>query len=159
MKIMQRLTHLIVAALMLSSPVLANSAAKTVPHSSVEERQWISAVKAHKTADGKTVMEVLSRVEKRAAGRFKVASYDVLYDWNGQPSTVAISYWIGTNRKRDLAFSDIAYPMNRNGTIAKISLVDRPTLAALEKGVEAMLAEVDERYHMDCSSDTPSDNC
>ena len=156
---MQRSTYLLAAALTLSAPVLANSAAKTVPLSSIEERQWIGAVKAHMTADGKTVVEVLSRVEKRAAGRFKVASYDVLYDWNGQPSTVAISYWIGTKRKRDLAFSDLAYPMSRNGTIAKISLVDRPTLAALEKGVEAMLAEVDERYHMDCPPDMPSDNC
>ena len=156
---MQRLTYLFVAALTLSVPVLANSAAKTVPLSSVEERRWISAVKAHKTEDGRTVMEVLSRVEKRAFDRFKVASYDVLYDWNGQPSTVAISYWIGTKRKRDLAFSDLAYPMNRNGTIAKISLVDRPTLAALEKGTEAMLAEVHERYHMDCPPDMPSNNC
>lgn len=116
-------------------------------------------MKTHKTADGKTVQEVLSRVEKRALSRFKVASYDVFYDWNGQPSTVAISYWIGTKRKRDLVFSDLAYPMNRNGTIAKISLVDRPTLAALEKGVEAMLAEVDERYHIDCLSDMLSENC
>ena len=156
---MQRLTYLFAAAFTLSVPVLANSAAKTVPLSSVEERQWISAVKAHKTSDGKTVMEVLSRVEKRALGRFKVASYDVFYDWNGQPSSVVISYWIGTKRKRDLAFSDLTYPMNRNGTIAKISLVDRPTLAALEKGVEAMLAEVDDRYHMDCPTDMPSDNC
>lgn len=156
---MQRLTYLFAVALTLPVPVLANSSAKTVPLSSVEERQWISAVKAHKTADGKTVQEVLSRVEKRALGRFKVASYDVLYDWNGQPSTVAISYWIGTKRKRDLVFSDIAYPMNRNGTIAKISLVDRPTLAALEKGVKEMVAEVDERYHLDCPSDMPSDNC
>lgn len=156
---MQRLTYLFAAAFTLSVPFLANSAAKTVSLSSVEERQWISAVKAHKTSDGKTVMEVLSRVEKRALGRFKVASYDVFYDWNGQPSTVVISYWIGTKRMRDLTFSDLAYPMNRNGTIAKISLVDRPTLAALEKGVEAMLAEVDERYHMDCPTDMPSDNC
>jgi hypothetical protein len=155
----QRLTYLFAAALTLSVPVLANSAAKTAPLSSIEERQWISAVKAHKTAEGKTVQEVLSRVEKRALGRFKVASYDVLYDWNGQPSTVAILYWIGTKRKRDLVFSDIAYPMNRNGTIAKISLVDRPTLAALERGVEAMIAEVDEHYDMDCPSDMPSDNC
>ena len=68
---MQRLTYLLAAALTLSVPVLANSAAKTVPLSSVEERQWISAVKAHKTSDGKTVMEVLSRVEKRALGRSK----------------------------------------------------------------------------------------
>ena len=156
---MKRLTYLFAVALTLSIPVLANSAAKTVPLSSIEERQWISAVKAHKTADGKTVTEVLSRVEKRALGRFKVASYDVFYDWNGQPSTVVISYWIGTKRKRDLAFSDLAYPMNRNGTIAKISLVDRPTLAALEKGIEAMLAELDDRYHMDCPPDMPSDNC
>jgi hypothetical protein len=156
---MQRLTYLFAAALVLSAPVLANSAEKTVPLTSVEEQQWISAVKAHKTADGKTVMEVLSRVEKRALGRFKVASYDVFYDWNGQPSTVVLSYWIGTKRKRDLAFSDIVYPMNHNGTIAKISIVDRPTLAALEKGVEAMLAEVEEHYHMDCPVDMPSDNC
>ena len=104
-------------------------------------------------------MEVLSRVEKRAPGRFKVASYDVLYDWNGQPSTVAISYWIGTKRQRDLAFSDIVYPMNRDGTIAKISLFDQPTLAALEKGIEAMLAEVGKHYHIDCQSDMLSDNC
>ena len=156
---MQNLTFLFAAALTLSVPIQANSAAKTVPLSTVEERQWINVVKAHKTADGKTVIEVLAGVEKRAHGRFKVASYDVFYDWNGQPSTVVISYWIGTKRKRDLAFSDLAYPMNRNGTIAKISLADRPTLAALEKGVEAMLAEVDERYHMDCPPDLPSDNC
>lgn len=156
---MQSLIYLFAAALTLPVPVLANSAAKTVPLSSIEERQWISAVKAHKTADGKTVQEVLSRVEKRRLGRFKVASYDVFYDWNGQPSTVTISYWIGTKRKRDLAFSDLAYPMNRNGTIANISLVDRPTLAALEKGVEAMLAEVDEHYHMDCPPNMQSDNC
>lgn len=134
-------------------------AASTVPLSSAEERQWISAVKAHKTSDGKTVMEVLSRVEKRARGRFKVASYDVFYDWKGQPSTVVISYWVGSKRERDLVFSDIAYPMNRNGTIAKISIIDRPTLAALERGVEAMLAEVEQHYHMDCQSDMPSDNC
>lgn len=156
---MQNLTYLFAAALMLSVPIQANSAAKTVPLSTVEERQWINAVKAHKTADGKTVMEVLAGVEKRANGRFKVASYDVFYDWNGQPSTVVISYWIGTKRKRDLAFSDLAYPMSRNGTIAKISLIDRPTLAALERGVGAMLAEVDEHYDMDCLSDMPSDNC
>lgn len=156
---MQKLTYLFATALTLSVPILANSAAKTLPLSTAEERQWINAVKTHKTADGKTVTEVLTRVEKRSHGRFKVASYDVFYDWNGQPSTVAISYWIGTKRKRDLAFSDLAYPMNRNGTIAKISLVDRPTLAALEKGVEAMLAEVDEHYHMDCSPDMRSDNC
>lgn len=116
-------------------------------------------MKTHTTADGRTVMEVLTRVEKRARGRFKVASYDVFYDWNGQPSTVVISYWIGTKREPDLAFSDIAYPMNRNGTIAKISLVDRPTLAALENGVEAMLAEVDEHYSMDCPPEMISDNC
>jgi hypothetical protein len=156
---MQRLTYLFAAALTLSVPVLANSAAKTVSLSTVEERQWINTVKAHKTADGNTVMEVLTRVEKRAHGRFKVASYDVFYDWNGQPSTVAISYWIGTKRQRDLAFSDIAYPMNRNGTIAKISFVDQPTLAALEKGVEAMLAEIYEHYRTDCALDMPSDNC
>ena len=99
---MQSLTYLFAAALTLPVPVLANSAAKTVPLSSIEERQWISAVKAHKTADGKTVQEVLIRVEKRRLGRFKVASYDVLYDWNGRPSTVAISYWIGTKRKLSL---------------------------------------------------------
>ncbi|MGX9785883.1 hypothetical protein [Janthinobacterium lividum] len=156
---MQKLTYLFATALTLSVPILANSAAKTVPLSTAEERQWINAVKTHKTADGKTVMEVLSRVEKRSHGRFKVASYDVFYDWSGQPSTVVISYWIGTKRKRDLAFSDLAYPMNRNGTIAKIALVDRPTLAALEKGVEAMLAEIDEHYHMDCPPDMLSDNC
>jgi hypothetical protein len=156
---MQRLSFLFAAALTLSAPVLANSTAKIVPLSSAEERQWINSVKARKTTDGMTVVEVLTRVEKRARGRFKVASYDVLYDWNGQPSTVVISYWIGTKRKRDLVFSDIAYPMNRNGTIAKISLVDRPILAALEKGLEATLAEVDERYHMDCPPDMLSDNC
>jgi hypothetical protein len=156
---MQKLTYLFATALTLSVPILANSAAKTLPLSTAEERQWINAVKTHKTADGETVTEVLASVEKRSPGRFKVASYDVFYDWNGQPSMVAISYWIGTKRKRDLAFSDLAYPMNRNGTIAKISLVDRPTLAALEKGVEAMLAEVDERYHIDCPTDMQSDNC
>jgi hypothetical protein len=156
---MQRLFFLFAATLTLAVPVLANSTAKIVPLSSAEERQWISSVKTHKTTDGMTVMEVLTRVEKRARGRFKVASYDVLYDWNGQPSTVVISYWIGTKRKRDLAYSDLAYPMNRNGTIAKISLVDRPTLAALEKGLEATLAEFNERYHMDCPLDMPSDNC
>lgn len=156
---MHKLIYLLATALTLSVPILANSAKKTIPLSTAEERQWINAVKMHKTADGKTVLEVLTRVEKRAHNRFKVASYEVFYNWNGQPSTVAISYWIGTKRRRDLVFSDITYPMNRNGTIAKVSLVDRPTLTALEQGVEAMFVEVVERYNRDCPPDMLSNNC
>jgi hypothetical protein len=156
---MQKIALLLAAAAALSVPALANSVAKIVPLSSAEERQWIGAVKAHKTADSRTVAEVLALVEKRAHGRFKVASYDVMYDWKGQPSSVAISYWIGTKRSRDLTFSDIDYPMNRNGTIAKISFADRLTLEALEKGADAMLAEVEQHYRMDCPADMPSDHC
>lgn len=158
---MQKIAYLLAAAAVLSLPALANSVAKIkiVPLSSTEERQWIGAVKAHKTADSRTVAEVLALVEKRAHGRFKVASYDVMYDWKGQPRSVAISYWIGTKRARDLTFSDIDYPMNRNGTIAKISYADLPTLEALEKGADAMLAEVDQHYRMDCPADMPSDHC
>lgn len=156
---MQKIVYLLAAFAALLASALANSAAKIVPLPSAEERQWIGAVKARKTADNRTVAEVLALVEKRAHGRFKVASYDVMYDWKGQPSSVAISYWIGTKRSRDLAFSDIDYPMNRTGTIAKISFSDRPTLEALEKGADAMLAEVEQQYRMACPADMPSDHC
>ncbi len=156
---MRKIAFLLAAVAALSAPALASSVAKIVQLSSAEDRQWIGAVKARKTADSRTVAEVLALVEKRAHGRFKVASYDVMYDWKGQPSSVAISYWIGTKRSRDLTFSDIDYPMNRNGTIAKISLADRPTLEALEKGADAMLAEVEQHYRMDCPTDMPSDHC
>ncbi|WP_323144903.1 hypothetical protein [Massilia phyllosphaerae] len=156
---MQKLPYLIAAVATLSAPIVAHSATKTAPLSPAEERQWINSVKAHKTADGRTVVEALALVEKRAHGRFKVASYDVMYDWKGQPSSVSISYWIGTKRARDLTFSDLDYPMNRNGTIAKLSFADRPTLSSLEKGADAMLAEVEEHYRLDCPADMPSDHC
>lgn len=156
---MHKITCLFAAAVTLFVPALANSAAKMVPLSPVEERQWISAVKAHKTANSRTVAEVLTLVEKRAHGHFKVASYDVMYDWEGQPSSVSISYWIGTKRSRDLTFSDIDYSMNRNGTLGKIFFADRPMLEALEKGADAMLVEVEQRYRMDCPTDMPSDHC
>lgn len=156
---MYKIVPLLAVAAALSIPALANSATKTVPLSSAEERQWIGAVKAHKTADTRTVAEVLALVEKRARGHFKVASYDVMYDWKGQPRSVAISYWIGTKRSSDLTFSDIDYPMNRNGTIAKLSFADRPTLEALEKGADAMLTKVEQHYSMDCPADMPSDHC
>jgi len=129
--------------------------------SNADEQRWIAAVKAHKTGDGRTVADVLSAVEKRSHGRFKVAGYDVMYDWKGQPAEVAIQYWIGSKRARDLVFSDLAYPMNRNGTIGKLSLTDRPTLGALEKGVEALQAEVDEHFRRDCPADATmrSESC
>ena len=156
---MRILNHLFLAVMILSVTLLANSATKIVPLSPAEEQKWIGAVKAHQTADGHTVIEVVGLVEKRAHGHFKVASYDVLYDWKGHPSTVAISYWIGAKRARDLTFADLGYPMNRNGTIGQISFSDQPTLSALEKGVDAMLREVEDRYRMDCLGETPSDNC
>lgn len=102
---------------------------------------------------------MLALVEKRSLGRFKVASYDVMYDWTGQPSSVSISYWIGTKRSRDLTFSDLDYPMSRNGKIEKISLADRPTLEALESGADAMMAEVERRYRADFSPEMLSDYC
>jgi len=156
---MQEIALLLAAAVALSVSAPANSAAKMVPLSSAEERQWIGAVKAHKTADGRTVADVLALLEKRARGRFKVASYEVMYDWKGRPSSVAISYWIGTKRSRDLTFSDIDYPMNRNGTIAKISFADRPTLEALEKGADAIQREVEQHCRLDCPADMQSDHC
>jgi hypothetical protein len=156
---MRKLTCLIAVILTGYVPIVASSGTKAAPLSQDEERHWIKAVKGHQTADRRTVVDVLATVEKRAHGRFKVASYGVLYDGNGQPSVVAISYWIGRKRARDLAFTDLAYPMNRNGTIAKILLTDQPTLSALEKGADAMLSEVQERYRLDCPADMPSENC
>lgn len=87
---MRKIAFLLAAVAALSAPALASSVAKIVQLSSAEDRQWIGAVKARKTADSRTVAEVLALVEKRAHGRFKVASYDVMYDWKGQPSSVAI---------------------------------------------------------------------
>jgi len=95
---MYKISYVMAAAAAFCVAASANSAARIVPLSSAEERQWIGVVKAHKTADSRTVAQVLALVEKRSLGRFKVASYDVMYDWTGRPSSVSISYWIGTKR-------------------------------------------------------------
>lgn len=48
---MKKLTLIFAVGLTLSVPFLSNSAAKTIPFSSIEKRQWISVVKANKAAD------------------------------------------------------------------------------------------------------------
>lgn len=72
---------------------------------------------------------------------------------------VKVWFLFDSNRPYSMTGHDIDYPMNFNGTIAKISFADQPSLEALEKGADAMLAEVEQHYRMDCPADMPSDHC
>ena len=120
----------------------------------VGEQHLINTIKVHKTADGRSVAEVLATVEKQSRRRFKVSGYDVFYDQKGNPVEVSVLYWIGSKRAPDLVFVDLAYPVGRDGVIGKFNPDEHPILAALEKGVESFAAEVDHQYQADCPADT-----
>lgn len=118
--------------------------------SRTDDAKWLQTIKMHKTADGATVTEVLSYVERMRPRQFKVSEISIGYNGaTGEASSISIGYWIGKKRKADDAFVDLGYEMTREGKI-KPSSQESSTLKALEGGRESFLREIDSIYSMTC---------
>lgn len=118
--------------------------------SKAAETNWINAVKHHRTQDGSTVAEVLAYAQKMRPKEFKVGSFDIGYSGaDGEPSSVAIGYWLGVRRLADDSYADLGYNMSRDGQIEPVRNEEIMT-TALEGGRDQFIHAVDDAYAANC---------
>ena len=122
-----------------------------------QEKLWTGVVKNRKTGDGATVAEVLRYVEQMRPAEFKVETIEVGYNCaSGQPSAVAIGYWIGMKRLPGDVFIDLGYDAEPGAKGLTIKVPEKPIASersiteALEAGRDAFLEYVDEMYQSTC---------
>ncbi len=149
-----------VAALLLGcglpASLFALDVVKPKALASAEEMRWVDAVRNRKTLDGASVIEVLRYAEKMRRDRFKVASIEVGYNGgSGEPDGVMICYFIGMKRLNGDEYCDIIYKVKRDGKDFRITAPENPdykdtTIRILERGRDAFLIEIDERYNDTC---------
>lgn len=114
------------------------------------QQRLIETVQQRVTADGATVAEVLAYAEQERPDLFKVSDLQVQYDPTGSaPEAVTITYWIGSNRKRNDSYVDLSYALNPKGQVQPIAR-SAMTLRALEAGKQAFVQQIDAIYAMAC---------
>lgn len=114
------------------------------------QQRLIHSIQQRPTADGATVAEVLAYAEQARPELFKVSEMQVQFDPSGgAPEAVTITYWIGSNRKRNDSYVDLSYALNPKGQVQPIPR-SAMTLRALETGKLAFVQQIDAIYAMAC---------
>ncbi|MGS1041728.1 hypothetical protein [Burkholderia glumae] len=116
---------------------------------------WVQAVDSRKTEDGSTVSQVLDYVQAKRPSRFKyrplAGSDDIGYSGaTGEPSSVSITYWIGSKRGEGDSYVDLGYDMTPQGQVIAPSGKTTPAILALEGGKQSFLKWIDNAYDEDC---------
>lgn len=146
---------IVILTLNFSGYVFASKAKEPSPQ---ESARIISLAKDRKTSDGASVMEVLRYAEKLRKGKFKIAGdFELNYDSDGNLSGINICYWIGAKRLSGDEFCDIAYDISADRKSITPSVGSLPqeqqeslTIIRVERGRDAFLKEVDQRYIGEC---------
>jgi len=121
----------------------------------IEQRQWIAALKAHRTRDGSTVLEALRFVEQMRPRAFKIGAFDIGYNGaSGLADSVGVGYYIGLKRAPVDEFSAYFLVRRADGKIS-LSLVNNDSgfqtaAEAIEGGRDGLLRFVDEEYGRHC---------
>jgi hypothetical protein len=130
---------------------------KAQPLNPDEEKKLIQAAQNQVTKDGATVLQVLRYVEKMRPKEFKIASFEVLYSWNGKPNNVGICYWIGAKRLDEDQYCDIAFSFSPDHKLFKPEVGSATedqqqylTVINLLKGRDVFLRNIDEFYQQTC---------
>ncbi|WP_186075048.1 hypothetical protein [Burkholderia gladioli] len=116
---------------------------------------WARAVDSRKTGDGSTVSQVLAYVQTKRPSRFKyrplAGGDDIGYSGaTGEPSSVSITYWIGSKRGEGDSYVDLGYDMTPQGQVISPSGKTTPAILALEGGKQSFLKWIDNAYDEDC---------
>ncbi|MDN7465752.1 hypothetical protein [Burkholderia gladioli] len=116
---------------------------------------WVRAVDSRKTEDGSTVSQVLAYVQAKRPSRFKYRALtggdDIGYSGaTGEPSSVSITYWIGSKRGEGDSYVDLGYDMTPQGQVIDPSMKTTPAILALEGGKQSFLKWLDNAYDEDC---------
>jgi hypothetical protein len=141
----------LIAITLLPANTNAETLAKPKALSSQEEREWVNAVKTHKTDDGASVLEVLRFVQHMRPREFKFGAIEVGYNGaTGLPDVVGVDYWLGLKSLPDDAYVNLGFDVQKTKSGFDIKPVGWPFSQALQKGRDAFLAAVDEEYEGEC---------